>query len=122
MVETAFPFAKQLECILCVMGPKRKLLSSAYRRMNISSVVIAHTYQQRPTPVSLRRLLLRHGGSGRPPWACLRAAERGGVSPPHAFLPYALEAEHKSQVVRALVWLPKCRRDLSTAEGASHAR
>jgi ABC-type Fe3+-hydroxamate transport system substrate-binding protein len=60
MVETAFPFAKQLECILCVMGPKRKLLYSAYRRMNISSVVIAHTDSD-PNPASIAPELRENG-------------------------------------------------------------
>ncbi|NJB67898.1 ABC-type Fe3+-hydroxamate transport system substrate-binding protein [Desulfobaculum xiamenense] len=52
MVERAYPFAEQLECILCVMGPKRKLLYKAYEKMGIEYVVLENSGDE-PNPASI---------------------------------------------------------------------
>jgi ABC-type Fe3+-hydroxamate transport system substrate-binding protein len=52
MIEKEFPFARQLECVLCVMGSKRKILLHAYKKMQIEYVVIENT-KDSPNPASI---------------------------------------------------------------------
>lgn len=43
MIETEYPFVCQLDCVLCIMGAKRKMLLNAYRKMDIDYVVLERT-------------------------------------------------------------------------------
>ncbi|MUM76735.1 hypothetical protein GKC30_03695 [Pseudodesulfovibrio sp. F-1] len=40
MIETRYPFSKQMECTLCIMGQKRKLLYSTAKRLETKHIVL----------------------------------------------------------------------------------
>lgn len=52
LTDKDFPFIRHLECILCVMGPKRALLMKTYETMGIERVVIEHS-DCTPDPASI---------------------------------------------------------------------
>ncbi len=58
--EKDFPFIKHLECILCVMGPKRKLLLKAYKSMGIERVIIENSHSD-PNPAVIADALRADG-------------------------------------------------------------
>lgn len=58
--EKDFPFIRHLECILCVMGPKRKLLLKAYKNIGIERVIIENS-NSNPNPASIADALREDG-------------------------------------------------------------
>lgn len=60
ITEKEFPFIRHLECVLCVMGPKRKLLLSAYEKMGIERIIIENS-DSNPNPATIAYELREEG-------------------------------------------------------------
>ena len=52
MIEERYPFSKQMECTLCIMGEKRKLLYYTAKKLNINHIVLEEN-ASKPNPAAM---------------------------------------------------------------------
>lgn len=61
MIERDYPFTKQLECIACALGPKRKLLYSTYKKLQGEGVILEDNGREQYNPASIQAELEEEG-------------------------------------------------------------
>ena len=62
MIEERYPFSRHMECVLCIMGEKRKLLHYTAKKMSINHIVLENNGST-ANPANMADELVDHGYS-----------------------------------------------------------